>query len=91
MVVTSGRHYVVADGKMNFRKRGRRNRLDVNTTAVRRANLFANRDGPRGGEKRGRGREEEEEGPVWEGGQWGHRVAEGGTARGGEEKDRQRT
>lgn len=46
---------------------GRRNRLDVNTTAVRRANLFANRDGRAGvrneDESRKRGRKN-----PWEGG-----------------------
>lgn len=57
---------------------GRRNRLDVNMTAVCRANLFANRDGRAGvrNEDEKRGRKD-----LWEGGRWGHRVAEGRTAR----------
>lgn len=47
-------------------------------TAVRRANLFANRDGRAGvrNEDGKRGRKD-----LWEGGWWGHRVAEGRTAR----------
>lgn len=46
-------------------------------TAVRRANLFANRDGRAGvrNEDGKRGRK-----GSWEGGRWGHRVAEGRTA-----------
>jgi len=46
-------------------------------TAVRRANLFANCDGCAGvrNEVEKRGRKD-----LWEGGRWGHRVAEGGTA-----------
>lgn len=57
-------------------------------TAVRRANLFANRDGRAGVRNKDgkRGRKD-----PWEGGRWGHRVAEGGTGRGGEEKNRERT
>lgn len=56
---------------------------------MRRANLFANRDGSAGvrnedeNGKRGEGTVD-----SWEGGRWGHRVAEGGMAKRGRERRR---